>query len=235
MTENATANTASDTASSMTSDNLSAGGFIPGYSDPYRFETQGARWWRTPCLVNDDMLISGDLHHSPEKASVQLKQWQEAGVTHIIDCRNEWSDLRLVNELAPSITYYEHGTHDAGGDQDDLWYTHGWQYYQDAMSYGDDQRVMIHCHMGINRAPSMAFYILLELGRTPTQALTEIRTARPIAACYYAISAWHTYSRAHGLRASARAEGLQEIEDYYTANRINLSRVIHEVRRVEHD
>ena len=233
MTENATANTASDTASSMTTDNLSAGGFIPGYSDPYRFETQGARWWRTPCLVNDDMLISGDLHHSPEKASVQLKQWQEAGVTHIIDCRNEWSDLRLVNELAPSITYYEHGTHDAGGDQDDLWYTHGWQYYQDAMSYGDDQRVMIHCHMGINRAPSLGFFLMLRMGHSPWNALVMIREARPIAACYYAESAWDTYCL-HDTAHEAREVGQLQIDTFFIEHGIDLHDVIHQIREVEH-
>lgn len=230
-------NAAADMASSTVSDNPPAGGFIPGYAylDPHRHQTEGAKWWRTPCLINDDMLISGDLHHSPAKAKAQLEEWQQAGVTAIIDCRNEWSDCGLVNEIAPGISYYEHGTHDSGGNQDALWYKQGWDYYQDAMSYGDGQRVMIHCHMGINRAPSMAFYILLELGRTPTQALTEIRTARPIAACYYAASAWRTYALAHGMRWQQKADGLQEIEDYFTANGIRLSRVIHEIRKVEHD
>ncbi len=53
--------------------------------------------------------------------------------------------------------------------------------------------MLVHCHMGINRGPSMAYACLLVLGWDPIEAMTAIRTARPIAAIGYAEDAldWH--------------------------------------------
>jgi protein-tyrosine phosphatase len=47
-------------------------------------------------------------------------------------------------------------------------------------------KLLVHCAMGINRGPSMAFRILLELGWEPLAALEAIRSARPIADIGYA-------------------------------------------------
>ncbi len=54
-------------------------------------------------------------------------------------------------------------------------------------------RVLVHCHLGINRSPSAAFAILLTLGWGSVEALSAIRTARPIANAWYAEQAlaWH--------------------------------------------
>ena len=56
-----------------------------------------------------------------------------------------------------------------------------------------DARLLVHCHMGVNRGPSAAFAILLALGWDPFDALDAIRDARPIAYIAYAedVLAWH--------------------------------------------
>ena len=53
--------------------------------------------------------------------------------------------------------------------------------------------VLTHCHMGVNRGPSLGFAVLLEQGWDPIEALDAIRTARPIAWVAYAEDAlrWH--------------------------------------------
>jgi len=202
-------------------------------TDP-RFDTEGARWWRAPCVVTDDLVVSGDLHHDPARGLAQLREWTDAGVTGIIDCRGEWSDKRMVQAAEPDIIYYEHGTHDAGGSQDREWYRAGYDYFKHAKRMDPEGKVMVHCHMGINRAPSLAFYILIREGHTPAEALTLIRDARPIAACYYAESAWETYAEDERLSDGERMQGEVAIMMFFDEREIDLRRVIHEVRVVEH-
>jgi hypothetical protein len=65
-----------------------------------------------------------------------------------------------------------------------------------------EAKVLVHCHVGIDRGPSMAHACLLMLGRDPIEAMTMIRSARPIAAIGYAEDApdWHhrtPYRQAH--------------------------------------
>ena len=49
-----------------------------------------------------------------------------------------------------------------------------------------DRTVMVHCHMGVNRGPSMAFAAMIATGWDPVEALTAIRAARPVAVVLYA-------------------------------------------------
>src|SRR6476469_9722736 len=49
-----------------------------------------------------------------------------------------------------------------------------------------DAVVLTHCHMGVNRGPSLGFAVLLGLGLEPVEALQAIQAARPIAYAYYA-------------------------------------------------
>jgi dual specificity phosphatase 3 len=200
-------------------------------TDP--FETEGATWWRVPCVVTDHLVVSGDLHHDAVRAVAQLETWTDAGVTGIIDCRGEWSDKRMVHAAEPDIVYYEHGTHDAGGTQDSEWYRAGYDYYKHALRMDPEGKVMVHCHMGINRAPSLAFYILIREGYAPAEALTLIRDARPIAACFYAESAWDTYADDKNLSDGERIEGEVAIMMFFDERKIDLRRVIHEVRVIE--
>ena len=203
-------------------------------ADDARFQTEGAKWWRAPCVVTDDLVVSGDLHHDPARGLAQLREWTDAGVTGIIDCRGEWSDKRMVQAAEPDLVYYEQGTHDAGGNQEAAWYRAGYDYFKHAKRMDPKGKVMVHCHMGINRAPSLAFYILIREGYAPADALNLIRDARPIAACYYAESAWQTFAEDERLSDGERMEGEVAIMMFFDQREIDLRRVIHEVRVVEH-
>ena len=189
-------------------------------------------WWRRLCEVTPNLVLSGDLHWHHERAIPQLANWSEFGITHIIDCRGEHSDREFVATHAPHIVYHDHGTHDAGGHQDAEWYEQGWFLFVQAVLENPEAKVLVHCHMGINRAPSLGFFLLLRMGHSPWNALTMIREARPIAACYYAESAWDTYCLHNNV--DDKAEGQRLIDTFFIEHGIDLHDVIHQIREVEH-
>ena len=86
--------------------------------------------------------------------------------------------------------------------------------------------------MGINREPSLEFLLLLRMRHSPWNALTMIREARPLAACYYAESAWDTYCLHN--KAEDKAEGQRLIDTFFIEHGIDLHDVIHQIREVEH-
>jgi hypothetical protein len=190
-------------------------------------------WWRRLCEVTPNLVLSGDLHWCEERAISQLAEWSEFGITHIIDCRGEHSDKGFVATHAPGIVYHDHGTHDAGGHQDGEWYEEGWFLFVQAVLDNPNAKVLVHCHMGINRAPSLGFFLLLRMGYGPWGALDMIRKARPIAACYYAESAWDTYCL-HNTAHEAREVGQLQIDTFFIEHGIDLHDVIHQIREVEH-
>lgn len=198
------------------------------------FETQGAYWWRKPCHITDDIVLSGDLPADFVKAKKLLDDWKNEGVTHIIDCRSEWNDEQIVGEHGKGIEYLWHGTHDSGGNQEASWYKRGWDFYETVMEDNPDAKVLVHCHMGINRAPSMVFYLMIREGYEPAEALRLIRTNRPIAACLYADSAWRTFAEEESLSEEEMADGLREINDFFVDNHIDPSTAIRQIRLVEH-
>ena len=198
------------------------------------FETHGAKWWRKPCHITTDILLCGDLSHKFTDAKLQLAEWRDEGVTHIIDCRNEWNDKQIVGEHGHGIEYIWLGTHDRGGNQQGCWYEEGWNHYQRIMEDNPHAKVMVHCHMGVNRAPSMAFYLMIRKGYEPAEALNLIRTNRPIAACYYAQSAWVTFAEEADISDEELADGLSEIDKFFVDHHINLRETIHQIRQIEH-
>ena len=198
------------------------------------FQTQGAKWWRKPCHITNDIVLSGDLSHRFVEAKQQLVEWRDEGVTHIIDCREEWNDKQIVDEHGHGIEYIWMGTHDRGGNQHGSWYEEGWNHYQRIMEADPEAKVMVHCHMGVNRAPSMVFYLMIREGYEPAEALELIRTNRPIAACYYAQSAWITFAEEEDISNEELADGLTEIDKFFVDHHINLRETIHQIRQVEH-
>jgi hypothetical protein len=161
-------------------------------------------WHRRLCPVTDGIIISGDLAEDPDHAVQQLGRWQEAGITHVLDTRSEWTDRELVAEHAPAFIYGWFGTDDDGSPQPDWWFDGGLAFAADALRE-PDAVLLVHCHMGINRGPSMAFRILLEFGWEPIEALEAIRNARPIADIGYAADALNHYHRGHAVAAAQRA------------------------------
>jgi dual specificity phosphatase 3 len=143
-------------------------------------------------FVTARLLVGGDLDTTDDElATRQLRELVEAGVTHVVDVRIEWNDERWVAQAAPQIAYLHHGMDDAGQRVPAAWFDAGVAWALEALEQGGT--VLTHCHMGINRGPSLGFAVLLAQGWDPIEALDAIRAARPIAWIAYAEDAlrWH--------------------------------------------
>ncbi|MGP6204248.1 protein-tyrosine phosphatase family protein [Microbacterium sp. F2] len=122
--------------------------------------------------------IGGDLDtRRLTMARAQLAELTAAGIDTIIDCRAEWDDADWVTEENPQIDYLWIGVDDAGQRMPYDWFDDGTAYALEQIAGG--HVVLSHCHMGINRGPSMGFAILLTLGWDPIEALGLIRRERP--------------------------------------------------------
>jgi protein-tyrosine phosphatase len=188
-----------------------------------------ASWHRRICPVTDWLLISGDLPSRPVDAYKKLHEWIEAGVTDIVDVRGEWSDARLVERIAPHIRYHYLGTHDDGTEQDDEWFRSGIAALQIAQQ-NVNSVMMVHCHMGVNRGPSMAFAFLLEQGWDPLEALTAIRRARPIAGIIYAPDAVRALTPELTARGLDVTHVTEQVEQWFHSNDIDVATIIRRIR-----
>jgi dual specificity phosphatase 3 len=168
-----------------------------------------------------------------EKAMlVDLLQIQDAGITDILDNRSEWSDEEFVRAHAPQLGFLWNGADDAGQRMADDWFDAGVDFALAALAEPGAQ-VLAHCHMGINRGPSMALAILLATGMDPVAALAAIRRARPIAAICYdgdALSWWHR--RSHAPASVAKAERAA-VAAWHQDNPFDIDRIIHTMRSNE--
>lgn len=146
--------------------------------------------------ITDRLWTGGDLptHCGPEAVAADLAEIRFAGITHILDNRLEWSDEHVVAELAPDLAYIWNGQDDRGQRMPDTWFDVGVGTAL-AVLARPGTAVLAHCHMGVNRGPSMAFAILLGLGSEPVEALEAIRAARPVAAIAYSLDAVDWWGR----------------------------------------
>ena len=192
-----------------------------------------AMWWRRVCWVTDRVALSGDLHDDDDRAAEQLAEWAQQGVTHILDVREEamvsWETAR-IGHLQPDMTYFNLGTHDNGGEQDDDWFERGVTFVRAALS-SPGTKVLIHCHMGVNRGPSMGFAALLAGGLDPIEAMTVIRAARPIAGVIYAPSALDWWLRHNNASDDTRAWAAVELMDWMDANEVDVAWVVNRIWR----
>lgn len=143
-------------------------------------------------FVTERLVVGGDLDvFDADLASRQLAELVGAGVTHVVDCRFELDDAETWAQV-PGVGYRRFPVDDAGQRIPPAWFEAGVTHVLDALS-DPDAVVLTHCHMGVNRGPSMGFAVLLGLGCDPVSAIDAIRTARPIANVYYAEDAlaWH--------------------------------------------
>ena len=185
-----------------------------------------AQWHRQLCPVTPQIVISGDLSEDPDRAVGQIDGWKRAGISHVLDTRIEWSDQEVVAQHAPDIAYGWIGADDAGLPQDDEWFDAGLAFVSDALQ-DPDSVVLVHCHMGINRGPTMAFRILLEDGMEPIEALDIIREARPIADVGYAADALDHYHRSHDVSPETRIhdrDGLEAWQRGYPTSGLHAGR-----------
>ncbi|MEI7888069.1 MAG: dual specificity protein phosphatase [Actinomycetes bacterium] len=195
---------------------------IPASSD-------AVAWHRRLCFVGDRLLVSGDLSPDATVAAAQVVEWSAAEVCGVIDCRGEYSDASLIAELAPEIRYTHIGIDDDGGPRPDSWFDSGVDRALDTLARSEG-RVLVHCHMGINRGPSMAFAILLALGWESIAALEAIRSARPIAALIYAEDAVDWLARRSGKSPNQVARARAKVTRWQEANEIDIYGVISRIR-----
>lgn len=136
--------------------------------------------------VTDTLATGGDLSYDPTEATEQAADIIAQGVTCIIDMRAEDNDSELWAEAG--IDYLHLPTNDAYGH-------HIERHLLDAAvlkareATADGGKVFVHCHMGVNRGPSVAYAILLDQGMGHIAAYDLIREKRSQAGLYYAMDA----------------------------------------------
>ena len=177
-------------------------------------------------FVTPYLAIGGDLDTTAHDVAVgQLDELSGAGITHVVDVRVEWSDEEWVRERNADVDYLHLGIDDAGQRVPDAWFDEGVAFAREAVESGGV--VLAHCHMGINRGPSMGFAILLALGWDAREALDAIHAARPIAFIAYAEDAlrWH-----HGDGSPDLEADLRRLDEWRRENRLDLHQVLRAVR-----
>ena len=196
-------------------------------------DIQPASWWRRLCEVTDRLFVCGDVPHlpsDPDGFHRVLGEWVDAGITHIVDLRGEACDADNVARFAPHIDYVWLGTHDAGGDQEFSWFDKGAAAITGALA-DPETRVVVHCHMGVNRAPSMAFAALLQLGHGIEDGLYAVRDARPIAKILYADSAVRWFADRDGWAEASRIDAESRVWAWHRDNDVDVRWIISRIRR----
>ena len=180
-------------------------------------------------FVTPYLAVGGDLETTSEDVAVgQLGELGDAGITHVVDVRVEWNDEEWVRERRADLEYLHLGIDDAGQRVPDEWFDNGVRFALEAVETGGV--VLAHCHMGINRGPSMGFAVLLALGWDAVEALDALHAARPIAFIAYAEDAlrWH-----HGEGTPAFEEDRRRLDDWRRRNHLRLEDVMRAVREQE--
>lgn len=181
-------------------------------------------------FVTDSLAVGGDLASDADLAVAQALELIHAGVTHVLDVRQECDDADVWDHL-PQVSYRWDGIDDAGQRVPAAWFEDITAWAVDAITAGGV--VVTHCHMGINRGPSAGYAVLLRLGWDPVDALTAIRAARPIAGIAYAEDAlaWHL-ARTHTPTAERRRIRAR-VAAWRDANPLDVVRIIRTQRLLE--
>ncbi len=190
-----------------------------------------AWWWRQLCWVTDRIIVTGDLADDDETAGNQIRRWADVGVQLIVDVRSECNDRRRVAEIHPEIEYLHAPTHDHGGLQPDEWFDSAVDHVIGVLESDPLAAVLIHCHMGVNRAPSMAMAVLMALGSTAVDALDSIRSARPISAVLYADQAVDWFQRRIGASDDERQAAVESVRRWHETNPIDTRWIISRINR----
>ncbi len=183
-------------------------------------------------FVTDRLAVGGDLSPNFARARRQLDELVSAGITHIVDLREEWSDETLVATWAPQVRYLQHRVADAGQRIGPEWFTELSSWVSEALE-DPAAKVLVHCHMGVNRAPSAMLALLLAQGRGLRPSLDLIRRARPVAVIDYAGSALEWHLARTGADARARRNARRTLARWRTANHLDVVQVIRAIRSTE--
>lgn len=183
-------------------------------------------------FVTQRLAVGGDLSPRFVEARAQLDELATAGITHIADLRDEWSDEDLVAAWHPELHYLYHPVRDAGQRIPADWFEVLNAWVSEALA-DPSARVLVHCHMGVNRAPSAMFGLLLAQGARVPEALTAIRSARPVAVIDYADDALSWYLARSKADRYTRSGARRSLTLWRRAHRIDKFAVIRQIRSSE--
>ncbi len=103
-----------------------------------------------------------------------------AGVTHIIDAREEYDDASIIMANHPAIVYCWDPTKDDGQHPKPVeWFAKALDLAMPALAQ-PGRIVYAHCAAGVNRGPSLTYTIMRAQGFSHLGALAIIRLKRPI-------------------------------------------------------
>ena len=180
-------------------------------------------------FVTPQLAVGGDLSSFDGALAAQpFAEIVELGITHIVDVRLEWSDLDTFAERAPDVGYLHHGMDDAGQSVPAQWFEEAVSWIEAAYAENPDAVVLTHCHMGINRGPSLGFAVLLAQRWDPVEAIRAIRAARRQANVWYAADALDWYHGRTGVDADTAARQHAALGQWRDANQLDVVRLIRE-------
>jgi len=96
-----------------------------------------------------------------------------------------------------------------------------------------DRKVVAHCHMGVNRGPSMGLAILIAHGYDPIEALDKIGVSRPIAGIIYAENAVAWWHRTQGTPETLAYAQRKRVREWLRDESVDASWIISRIRRAE--
>ncbi len=175
--------------------------------------------------VTDWLTVGGDLDLARDMTGldhdVTIESLVQRGVTHVLDLRSEWEDERIWKILAPDVAYCHAPITDSHSHYvAESWYAKVEDYVEQFwLDSHDGDRLYVHCHMGINRAPSAAMLALLTVDPEldPYAAFLQIREARPSAGLIYAEQVGRRHLK---LRGEPTVEWERAMRAYWTGDRV---------------
>ena len=185
-------------------------------------------------FVTPRLAIGGDLSsEDPGLSRLQLAEICELGITHVVDTRLEWSDQEAVAESAPHVRYLDHGMDDAGQQVPPEWFEEAVAWVEAAYEDDPDAVVLTHCHMGINRGPSLGFAVLLAQGWDPVEAIAAIRSARPQANVWYAADALAWHHARTGVDEETAERQRVALAQWREQNQLDVVRMVREMQEAQ--
>ena len=122
---------------------------------------------------------------------------------------------------------------DDGGSIPHSWYEQGTKWVIDSLEESANGKVVVHCHMGINRGPSLTFATMLVMGYDPVEAIDMIRTARSIANVGYAEDALNWFHISRNIADGKRKENEGALGAWRLENPHDTKRIIRTIRRAK--
>lgn len=170
-------------------------------------------------LTGGDLSLAQDL--TGKQAAYTVADLVARGVTHVLDVRSEWSDVKVWADLAPDVKYCHAPITDSHSHfVGEHWYRKVEEFTEGFWLDSHEGDVLyVHCHMGINRGPSAAMVAMLALDETldPYDAFLILREARPVAGLIYAEQVGRRHLKNLGKPV---AEFNAQMKSYWTSDRI---------------